>query len=104
MVLISILVLKEWVHDYYYQVQGQLRITNRKYCYFVVFTKKGLVFEKNNRDDEIWKKEIKPKLKKKLRMPSSRINRPEGAHKSAGQGKIIIINKYNIYINFMHHC
>lgn len=30
-------------HDYYYQVQGQLQITRRKYCYFVVWSPKGLI-------------------------------------------------------------
>lgn len=28
-------------HDYFYQVQGQLHITQRKFCYFVVWTPKG---------------------------------------------------------------
>jgi hypothetical protein len=31
-------------HSYYYQTQGQLHITNRKYCYFVVWTPKGIHF------------------------------------------------------------
>lgn len=30
-------------HDYYYQVQGQLHIADRKYCYFVVWTPKGII-------------------------------------------------------------
>lgn len=30
-------------HDYYYQIQGQLHITERKYCYFVVWTPKGII-------------------------------------------------------------
>lgn len=30
-------------HDYYYQVQGQLHITERQYCYFIVWTPKGVV-------------------------------------------------------------
>lgn len=30
-------------HDYYYQVQGQLHITDRKYCYFAVWTPKGII-------------------------------------------------------------
>jgi len=34
------LVLKK-SHDYYFQVQGQLHITQRKFCYFVVRTPKG---------------------------------------------------------------
>lgn len=28
-------------HKYYYQVQGQLHITDRKFCYFCVWTPKG---------------------------------------------------------------
>jgi len=30
-------------HDYYYQVQGKLHIADRKYCYFVVWTLKGII-------------------------------------------------------------
>lgn len=28
-------------HNYYYQVQGQLRVANKRSCYFVVWTPKG---------------------------------------------------------------
>lgn len=28
-------------HDYWYQIQGQLHIAERKYCYFAVWTPKG---------------------------------------------------------------
>jgi hypothetical protein len=28
-------------HVFYYQVQGQLNISEKKYCYFVVWTPKG---------------------------------------------------------------
>lgn len=31
-------------HHYYYQIQGQLHITKRKYCYFVVWTPKGITY------------------------------------------------------------
>lgn len=34
------LVLKK-THLYYYQVQGQLHITRRQFCYFIVWTPKG---------------------------------------------------------------
>lgn len=34
------LVLKK-SHDYYFQVQGQLHITQKNYCYFVIWTPKG---------------------------------------------------------------
>jgi len=30
-------------HDYYYQIQGQLHITERKNFYFVVWTPKGII-------------------------------------------------------------
>lgn len=30
-------------HNYYFQVQGQLEISERTYCYFVVWTPKGMV-------------------------------------------------------------
>lgn len=30
-------------HSYYFQVQGQLEISERNYCYFVVWTPKGIV-------------------------------------------------------------
>jgi hypothetical protein len=30
-------------HDYYYQIQRQLHISERKYCYFVVWTPKGTI-------------------------------------------------------------
>lgn len=45
--------LKE-THNYYYQVQGQLNITKRKYCYFVLWTPKGMMYQKIMRDSKIW--------------------------------------------------
>lgn len=30
-------------HSYYFQVHGQLEISERNYCYFVVWTPKGIV-------------------------------------------------------------
>lgn len=38
-------------HDYYYQIQGQLSVTKRQYCLFVIFTLVGIktmVIEKND--------------------------------------------------------
>jgi hypothetical protein len=32
-------------HDYYFQVQRQLEISERQYCYFVVWTSKGNGFD-----------------------------------------------------------
>lgn len=31
-------------HHYFYQIQGQLHITKRKYCYLVVWTPKGITY------------------------------------------------------------
>ena len=31
-------------HNCYFQIQGQLRITGKMYCYFVVWTPKGFIF------------------------------------------------------------
>lgn len=49
-------------HAYYCQVQGQLAITNRKWCDFVVFTNKGLSVERINYDSEFWENKLLPKL------------------------------------------
>ncbi|KAJ8984108.1 hypothetical protein NQ317_017317 [Molorchus minor] len=46
---------------YYYQVQGQLFVTGRQFCYFVVWTPLGLVYEKIVRDEACWSKMF-PKL------------------------------------------
>ena len=34
------------IHDYYYQVQGQLSICNKPYCDFICWTKKGIFCER----------------------------------------------------------
>lgn len=49
-------------HHYYYQVQGQLHITRSSFCYFVVYTLKGIHYIKVERDTEFWEKEMEPKL------------------------------------------
>ncbi|KAB0805159.1 hypothetical protein PPYR_02129 [Photinus pyralis] len=41
-------------HNYMYQIQGQLAITNRKCCYFIVWTKKDMMFEKIKKDELFW--------------------------------------------------
>lgn len=48
-------------HNYYYQVQGQLHISKRKYCYFVLYTKKGIKYVKEEYNEQFWKS-IEPKL------------------------------------------
>jgi hypothetical protein len=52
-------------HKYYYQVQGQLNISNRKSCYFVVYVeeKQNLFVEKINKDEHLWINTMLPKLK-----------------------------------------
>ncbi|GLV43792.1 hypothetical protein CBL_12319 [Carabus blaptoides fortunei] len=52
-------------HNIYYQIQGQLNITNRKMCYFVVFINESteLHIERIERDSDLWTNEMLPKLK-----------------------------------------
>ena len=49
-------------HAYYCQVQGQLAITERKWCDFVVFTKKEISVERIQYDSDFWENELLPKL------------------------------------------
>lgn len=51
-------------HKSYYQVQGQLHITNRRYCVFATWTTKGIKYDTIMRDDEFWKRNMEDKLKK----------------------------------------
>lgn len=41
-------------HIYYYQIQGQLHVTQRQYCIFALWTPLGLKMEKIVRDDVFW--------------------------------------------------
>lgn len=50
-------------HNYFYQVQGQLNITKKRYCIFVVWTPKGILFEKIEKDTGFWES-ILNKLRK----------------------------------------
>lgn len=39
-------------HRYFFKVQGQLRVTNRKHCLFALWNLKGIIhFERIERDD-----------------------------------------------------
>ena len=49
-------------HPYYSQIQGQLAITDRKWCDFVVYTKKGISIERIDNDTEFWENKLLPKL------------------------------------------
>ena len=41
-------------HNYYYQVQGTMAITGRKWCDFTVWTPKGLSIERISFDKKFW--------------------------------------------------
>lgn len=49
-------------HTYYYQIQGQLHITQQQYCIFALWTPLGLKMEKILRDDDFWNKKMVNKL------------------------------------------
>ena len=49
-------------HVYYSQVQGQMGVTKRKWCDFIVYTEKGLSVERIEFDSDFWEKELLPKL------------------------------------------
>lgn len=49
-------------HVYYYQVQGQLHVTNRKYCIFGLWTTVGIKYVKVLKDDEFWTSKMEPFL------------------------------------------
>ena len=53
-------------HNYYHQIQGQLHITGRQWCDFVVWTPSStvdnLVVQRIYLDEDIWKKTIFPRL------------------------------------------
>lgn len=51
-------------HPYYSQVQGQmaLRLTERKWCDFIIYTEKGISIERVPFNSEFWNKKLLPKL------------------------------------------
>lgn len=51
-------------HKWYYQVQGQLHITNRNLCYFAIWVGDDLPMriEKIYRDDSFWDNKMKNQL------------------------------------------
>uniref|UniRef100_A0A1B6E5X2 Uncharacterized protein n=1 Tax=Clastoptera arizonana TaxID=38151 RepID=A0A1B6E5X2_9HEMI len=51
-------------HHFYYQIQGQLRVTRRQFCYFTLWLPKGIKITKIDRDDEFWKEKMFPKLER----------------------------------------
>ncbi|XP_060846473.1 uncharacterized protein LOC132926153, partial [Rhopalosiphum padi] len=56
------LVLKK-DHKYFYQVMGQLRITGRKCCYFVIHTMQWTNIQNIYYDNEFWNTKMVDKLK-----------------------------------------
>jgi len=51
-------------HKYFYQVQGQLHITGRKFGIIAYWTNKGIKYETIERDDIFWDTKMFPKLQK----------------------------------------
>ncbi|XP_063222664.1 uncharacterized protein LOC134531069 [Bacillus rossius redtenbacheri] len=51
-------------HRFYYQVQGQLNITGRELCDFVIATPKDFYIERIEKDEFFWKNTMLPKLEK----------------------------------------
>ena len=49
-------------HMYFSQVQGQMAITKRPWCDFVIYTEKGLSIERIDFDSTFWEKALLPKL------------------------------------------
>jgi len=49
-------------HIYYYQVQGQMHITQRVYCEFVVYTTADIFHQRIPYDKKFWDEKIFPKL------------------------------------------
>lgn len=47
--------------NYMHQVQGQLNITNKNKCYFVVWTPKDLFYQIIHKDEAFWESQV-PKL------------------------------------------
>ncbi|XP_050058307.1 uncharacterized protein LOC126550531 [Aphis gossypii] len=51
-------------HDYYYQIQGQLHISKKKYCDFIVYSSNWLHVETIYYNNEFWINVMQPKLTK----------------------------------------
>jgi len=50
-------------HSYFYQVMGQLRVTGRNCCYFVIHTTQWTNIEKIYYESEFWNTKMVDKLK-----------------------------------------
>lgn len=50
-------------HDYFFQIQGQLNITGRSRCHFLVYvTDSNYFVETIEKDETLWKQKMLPKL------------------------------------------
>ena len=49
-------------HIYFAQIQGQMAITERNWCDFIIYTEKGINVERIRFDEHYWKQELLPKL------------------------------------------
>lgn len=49
-------------HPYYSQVQGQMAITGRAWCDFVIYTEKGISVERISFNRDFWQTDLLPKL------------------------------------------
>lgn len=49
-------------HNYYYQIQGQLHISNKDNCYFICWTPIDMEVEIIYKDDSFWDNEMSNKL------------------------------------------
>ncbi|XP_050526268.1 uncharacterized protein LOC126896994 isoform X2 [Daktulosphaira vitifoliae] len=47
------LILKR-TSNIFYQIQGELHITKRQYCFLIIWTSKGIVYCRIDRDDNFW--------------------------------------------------
>ena len=50
-------------HNYYYQIMGQMKLSKRSHCYFVVYTFEDMFYEKIDLDEEFFMSNMLPKLK-----------------------------------------
>lgn len=50
-------------HVYYFEIQGQLHISRRKYCLFVLWTPKGLKMQYISKDPSFWQENMEHQLK-----------------------------------------
>ena len=49
-------------HVYFCQIQGQMAITERKWCDFVIYTERGINIERIEYDSDFWDNSLLPKL------------------------------------------